>query len=115
MNPAGSAVRAENLIKTVRSYLPDDRVAFVEMALAAAGQITGGRRHRVTDLHLHHPVVLSRTEHTVLQAVLDEAGGGAWRFRVYNRVGSAWTLSSTASLTDAQTPHEIRPDVLCRQ
>jgi len=89
--------------------------AFVEMALAASAQVSGGRTHRVTGLQLHHPVVLSQGGRAQLQAVLDRTEGGAWRFRVYNRVGSSWTLSSSAVLSEAPTPHELRPDVLCRQ
>ena len=89
--------------------------AFVEMALAASAQVSGGRTHRVTGLQLHHPVVLSQGERAQLQAVLDRTEGGVWRFRVYNRVGSSWTLSSSAALSEAPTPHEIRTDVLCRQ
>ena len=89
--------------------------AFVEMALAAAAQISGGRRHRVTGLQLHQPVILSRAAPTHVQSVLDRTHAGAWRFRVYNRVGSSWTLSSSAALNEAPAPHAIRPDVLCRQ
>jgi len=89
--------------------------AFVEMALAASAQVSGGRTHRVTGLQLHHPVVLSQDERAQLQAVLDRTEGGVWRFRVYNRVGSSWTLSSSAALSEAPTPNELRTDVLCRQ
>ena len=89
--------------------------AFVEMALAASAQVSGGRTHRVTGLQLHHPVVLSPGERAQLQAVLDRTEDRAWRFRVYNLVGASWTLSSSAALSEAPTPHELRSDVLCRQ
>jgi acyl transferase domain-containing protein len=74
--------------------------AFVEMALAAGGEVARGRRHRVTALRLHHPVVVPDAGQTILQVVLEAEGAGRWRFRVYNRVGSSWTLSASASLLD---------------
>jgi polyketide synthase 12/polyene macrolide polyketide synthase/epothilone polyketide synthase D len=71
---------------------------FVEMALAAVGHLSDAPRHHVSDLRLHHPVVLSALEQTTLQVALDRSGPEGWRLRVYNRVGSAWTLSASASI-----------------
>ena len=85
--------------------------AFVEMALAAAGQAAGGRRHRVTDLRLHQPVIMSAARPTTLQTILDERSDGGWRFRVYNRVGSTWALSASSTLTQSThvVAHAARP------
>ena len=70
--------------------------AFVEMAMAAAGAAGDGRALGVRDLRLHRPVVLADAEPTRIQSVLDADADGAWRFRVYTYVGSAWTLVSSA-------------------
>jgi acyl transferase domain-containing protein len=72
--------------------------AFVELALAAVGQLSEEPRHRVADLRLHHPVVLSQLQETQLQVAVDRSGSEGWRLRVYNRVGSAWTLSASAAV-----------------
>jgi acyl transferase domain-containing protein len=88
---------------------------FVEMALAAADQVCDGGAHRVIDLQLHQPVLIDAAMPAALQAVLDRRCEGTWRFRVYNRVGSTWTLSSSARVTELRVNNEIRSDVLCGQ
>ena len=88
---------------------------FVEMALAAADQAGAGESCHVTALQLHHPVVVPATGETRVQVVLDKTSAGAWRFRVYNRVESSWTLSASATVSARRKSHEIRTDVLCRQ
>jgi acyl transferase domain-containing protein len=88
---------------------------FVEMALAAGAEANGLASHRVVDLELHHSVPVSPAGQTKMQAVLDRGAAGGWRFRVYNRVGSTWTLSASAKLIEIPANDEIRPDVLCRQ
>jgi acyl transferase domain-containing protein/acyl-CoA synthetase (AMP-forming)/AMP-acid ligase II/acyl carrier protein len=103
----GTSVWESSLSLDRLPYLADHSVlgsavlpyaAFVEMALAAVGQMSEEPRHRVTDLRLHHPVVLSQLEPTKLQVAVDRSGSEGWRLRVYNRVGSAWTLSASASV-----------------
>ena len=97
---------------------------FVEMAVASVLQVGGradeGRalaadRYRVTGLQLHRPISVPAAESVTLQTVLDRRPDGAWRVRVYNLVGHAWTLSASAAVSRILTNHEIRSDVLCRQ
>jgi GTP pyrophosphokinase len=56
MTSAGAGVRAENLIKTVRSYLPDDRVAFVEMSLDFAAEAHRGQLRKSGEPYIEHPI-----------------------------------------------------------
>ena len=88
--------------------------AFVEMAMAAIREVSGDAHHRVVDLHLHHPVVLSAIDPARIQVALDREATGGWRLRVYNHVHPAWTLAASA-LLEARTDDEIWPDVLCRE
>lgn len=87
--------------------------AVVEMALAA-GRALGLSATRITNLRLHHPIVLPSGGAARLQIVLDPAGE-AWRVRVYNLGSSSWPLSASATLINTQPSHALRPDVLCRQ
>jgi hypothetical protein len=85
------------------------------MALAAADQLGERGSHRVTDLQLHQPVLISDGRTATLQAVLDRRCEGACRLRVYNRVGSSWALSASATVTGLRVDNEIRSDVFCGQ
>jgi acyl transferase domain-containing protein len=71
--------------------------AWVEMALAAAANVRPGA-HRVTDLRLHHPVVVSATEPARVQVVLDQPAHGRFRFRAFCHTGASWTLSASATV-----------------
>jgi acyl transferase domain-containing protein len=81
--------------------------ALVEMALAAVGQVGDAGPHRIVDLRLLHPIVLSGMDETLVQVALDRIAPGTWRLRVYNRDHSAWIVSASASLLAVRTDDEV--------
>ncbi|MBM3958687.1 MAG: bifunctional (p)ppGpp synthetase/guanosine-3',5'-bis(diphosphate) 3'-pyrophosphohydrolase [SAR202 cluster bacterium] len=56
MSPTATTVRAETLLKAVRSYLPDDRVAFVEMSLEFAAEAHKGQSRKSGEPYIEHPI-----------------------------------------------------------
>jgi hypothetical protein len=73
------------------------------MAITAIDHRGVAGPHRIVDLQLHHPVVLSPIDQVRVQTTLDRTATGSFRFRVYTHVPPAWTLVASAVL-------EVRAD-----
>jgi hypothetical protein len=77
--------------------------AYIEMALAAAAQLSAHGCSQVSDLSLHAPLFLRDREHRTVHTVLSREAGGDLTFAVYQRTGtpdgdSRWRICASARI-----------------
>ena len=81
--------------------------ACLEMALSAAGRVTGRSRHQLVDVSILRPLVVPDAAARAVQLVLDPTGSDALAFRLFSgSVGTSgstddWTLHATGTVTAA--------------
>ena len=98
--------------------------ACLEMALSAAGRVTGRSRHRLVDVSILRPLVVPDAAARAVQLVLDPAGSDALAFRLFSSsVGTSgstddWILHATGTVTaagaGAAAPAEPLATILAR-
>ena len=71
--------------------------AYIEMALAAAGQVLGPGQFELEDLGIREALILPEDGERPVQLVLHPGDGGG-TFEVYSRTGETWTLHATGRL-----------------
>ncbi|MET0647635.1 MAG: beta-ketoacyl synthase N-terminal-like domain-containing protein [Pyrinomonadaceae bacterium] len=97
--------------------------AFIELALAAAGEVGRRRFYQINDLTLHQPLFVSKGDVRVVQVVIVELGDGNLSFKVFSRraqVASSnreWALCASALIRAAggNEDYELRTNVFRQQ
>ena len=113
-----------SLDKTSLSFLDDHRIqgvavlpasAYLEMALAAAGEVYGAQSVILRDVEFRKALFLTEGATHTIQMVLSQAAGGAACFHIYSRAGGvtnpskSWTLHVTGKVCLQQDNGIISP------
>jgi myxalamid-type polyketide synthase MxaE and MxaD len=124
-DPAGTHFWENTLDKNSRPYLEDHRIhggavlpasAYVEMALAAAAEVSGAQHVTLRDIEFRKALFLPEGATHTIQVILSQAAEGAAFFHIYScpggvgRSDKSWTLHAVGKVCPEQDDSIINPD-----